>query len=53
LKITENKKFVYSDNRPEGMEEDFSGSQGSLRTVAVEEEEEEVKKRKKGRRRRR
>jgi hypothetical protein len=32
----ENKKFVCTDNRPEGMEEDFTGSQGSRRTVAVE-----------------
>ena len=43
----ENKKFVCSDNRPEGMEEDFTGSQGSLRTVAVEEEEEEEEEKKK------
>jgi len=43
----ENMKFVCSDKRPEGMEEDFTGSQGSLRTAAVEEEEEEKKKKKK------
>ena len=45
----ENMKFVCSDKRPEGREEDFTGSQGSLRTAAVEgkEEEEEKKKKKK------
>ena len=47
LKVMENMKFVCSDKRPEGMEQDFTGSEGSLRTAAVEEEEEEQKKKKK------
>jgi hypothetical protein len=45
--MMENKKFVCTENRPQGMERGFTGSQGPLRTVVVENKKKKKKKRKK------
>jgi hypothetical protein len=42
--MMENKKFVCTENRPQGMERDFTGSQGPLRTVVVEKKKKRKKK---------